>query len=372
MLCTIQKRFVSISTRIASLSLVQNLRSGGIPARLAGRRSLPGANEIDNAYPAFLAQPRVNFPVIYTPSRKEDLGAGDPVLNWVSVARDLLDTNLPRYGAIILRGLPIDSPHAFSKFMCELGYQFMTYEGGTAVRQSVEKNVFTASGHPPSVCIEPHNEMAYSHRFPSKIFLFCEIPPLPGCGGESVVVDIRDIKSKLSHDLLDKFRRLKVRYYHHFPSGDPGAHSSWQQVFSTGNKHDVESFLTKHNYDFEWTQNDSLLYSHVIPAFICHPTTGEELWFNQIHLHHATFFKCHPKWIDAQLTNLEYPLHSCYGNGEEFEPDTLQKVRNAIWQVAVGLQLKRGDILVTDNVTVQHGRLGFTGQRRLLVSITKD
>lgn len=42
------------------------------------------------------------------------------------------------------------------------------------------------------------------------------------------------------------------------------------------------------------------------------------------------------------------------------------------WSCAVGFRWRKGDLLVLDNLTVQHGRIGFTGKREILVHLMTD
>ena len=42
-------------------------------------------------------------------------------------------------------------------------------------------------------------------------------------------------------------------------------------------------------------------------------------------------------------------------------------MRATAWACAVGFKWQRGDLLALDNLTVLHGQLGFTGDRKILV-----
>ena len=66
------------------------------------------------------------------------------------------------------------------------------------------------------------------------------------------------------------------------------------------------------------------------------------------------------------------PGHTKYGDGSEIEPAVLQHIRAVSWSCAVGFQWQQGDLLVFDNLLAQHARLGFTGERKLLLSMTEN
>ena len=105
-------------------------------------------------------------------------------------------------------------------------------------------------------------------------------------------------------------------------------------------------------------------------AFLCHPETGDKIWFNQVHLHQPSFHKALPTFIGTDIPDKKYPGHTYYGDGSEIEPEVIQHIRTISWECAVGFQWRNGDLLVLDNLAVQHGRIGFTGDRKILAYLT--
>ena len=103
------------------------------------------------------------------------------------------------------------------------------------------------------------------------------------------------------------------------------------------------------------------------PAFFIHPLNGEKIWFNQAHLHHASYYKAYP-WpiVDAEVPDDKYPMHTYYGDGSDIEPEVLQHIRATSWACAVGFRWRSGDLLAVDNLAAQHARIGFTGDRKML------
>ena len=73
-----------------------------------------------------------------------------------------------------------------------------------------------------------------------------------------------------------------------------------------------------------------------------------------------------------QLPDHMYSFNTYYGDGSEIEPDVLQHIRVASWQSAVGFRWRNGDLLAIDNMTVQHGRISFTGPRKVLAFLTSN
>ena len=77
----------------------------------------------------------------------------------------------------------------------------------------------------------------------------------------------------------------------------------------------------------------------------------------------------------SKFTDLPYnkfPTHAQYGDGSEIPEDVIQHIRNVMWTVAVGFQMQRSDVMILENHLVQHSRLNFTGERKLLVAILEE
>ena len=100
-----------------------------------------------------------------------------------------------------------------------------------------------------------------------------------------------------------------------------------------------------------------------------HPKTGDKIWFNQATLHHgSSYYQFLPGRAD--IPDYKQPTHAYYGDGSDIEPAVLQHLLATTWECAVGFKWKKGDLLVLDNLAVQHGRLGFKGERKILVYMT--
>ena len=126
----------------------------------------------------------------------------------------------------------------------------------------------------------------------------------------------------------------------------------------------------KQGYNLRWDASGDLHLWQVKPAFIRHPLTGERTWFNQAYNHNSTHEKAMPRFIASDIPDDKMPRTTYYGDGSEIEPEVLQHMRATAWECAVGFKWQRGDLLVLDNLAVLHARLGFTGDRKILVYLT--
>ena len=130
----------------------------------------------------------------------------------------------------------------------------------------------------------------------------------------------------------------------------------------------MESQAKIRGYNVEWDASGGMSTWQTRPAFLTHPLTGEKIWFNQVNCHHASFYKFWPvPFMDAEVPDDKYPANAYYGDGSEIEPEVVQHIRATSWQCAVGFRWRNGDLLAIDNVAVQHGRMAFSGDRKILV-----
>lgn len=63
-----------------------------------------------------------------------------------------------------------------------------------------------------------------------QLLFYCDIPAGPGCGGETVIVDVRDILVNLDKSVTKKFEELGIYYNYHWADESEGKYKSWQQV----------------------------------------------------------------------------------------------------------------------------------------------
>ena len=97
------------------------------------------------------------------------------------------------------------------------------------------------------------------------------------------------------------------------------------------------------------------------------------LWFNSAVLLHASVVRSNPYWkeIFKEWSDDKLPVSTFYGDGSTMEPEVVQHVRDVIWKAGVGFQMNKNEVIALDNQYVQHGRLSFEGQRRMLASLLK-
>src|SRR6267142_716839 len=88
--------------------------------------------------------------------------------------------------------------------------------------------------------------------------------------------------------IRELFARKGVMYVRNYGSGFD---LSWEEVFQTTSKLEVESYCKSVEIDFEWLEEDQLRTRQTCQAIARHPRTGEMVWFNQAHLFHLSRLK---------------------------------------------------------------------------------
>src|SRR6476661_1928024 len=101
---------------------------------------------------------------------------------WVAANRNELLERAGEHGAILFRGLPLNSPEDCDAFVSAFGMTNFPYKESlsNAVRVNWTERIFSANEAPPEVTIYFHHEMAQTPIYPKKLFFFCLQPAEEG------------------------------------------------------------------------------------------------------------------------------------------------------------------------------------------------
>lgn len=285
-----------------------------------------------------------------------------------SAIRDVIDETLPEFGGVLLRGLPLTDKAGFEQLVPDLGYDGTGYQGGIAVRERDSGVALNASQEDRRITLSPHNEMAYLPNYPRKIFFFCQSEAVSG--GQVPINDIRQTVRGIPAQVRDEFRARGIRYYRNLPRLSSDGEMGWVDTFGSDDKTVVEKHLVASDYEYQWRADGGLQYHYKRDAFVSHPETGEELWFNQVTELHCSYWRSHPDF-PSDLADHDYPATTRYGDGAAIDEELISFLRGALWQTSRAVKMRRGDVLVLDNQILQHGRFAFEGPRKHFVSLTR-
>lgn len=307
-------------------------------------------------------QPEVQaFPIIIPPVK------GLNIVNWSQNNRHLIETNLLRHGSIFFQNFHVTSVAEFEQFIKTVSPELMEYIYRSTPRTTINGQIYTSTEYPANQVIPLHNEMSYSPTWPMKIWFFCIQPAQQG--GETLIADSRKVFASINPKIREQFIQKKVMYVQNYRN-ELGL--SWQNVFQTTNRLDVEKYCYQVGIEFEWKDSNHLRTRQVCQAIATHPQTGERVWFNQAHLFHVSSLE--PKvlqWLLTEFKQEDLPRNAYYGDGSAIEISVLDEIREIYQQHTVSLLWQAGDVLMLDNMLVAHGRARFTGSRKVAVGMAE-
>ncbi len=283
------------------------------------------------------------------------------VADWIRQNKEIVAQKRKQYGAILFRGFALDSAETFEKAFAEVTQQPLLYTNRTSPRTLVNAHVYTSTDHPADQYILMHTESSYAPSWPLTIGFFCLTPSITG--GETPIADVRKVYQLLRPETIAKFEEKQVMYVRNMRKG---IGLSWQQVYQTDSRAEVEAKLTQDQMSFEWVSDDHLRVRWVRPAVRKHPVTDEWIWFN-----HAYFY--HKKSLDANLVACvaeeDLPFTTYYGDGSRIADDVVDEITAAYQKCLLVFPWQKGDFLLLDNMLMAHGRNPFSGERKILVAM---
>lgn len=292
---------------------------------------------------------------------------GVDLLHWTGLNRTLLREKLHVHGGLLFRGFALEGVGGFEQFMKAVWGELLEYRERSSPRSKVAEKIYTSTEYPADQRIFLHNENSYQRVFPLQICFFCVTPAAHG--GETPLADVRKVYQRIPAEVRAKFEARKVMYVRNFGEGFG---LSWQTVFQTEDKAEVERYCQEADIQVEWKPNNGLRTRQIRPAVGRHPRTGETVWFN-----HATFF--HVSTLGSPIRQAllrefkeeDLPNNTYYGDGSAIEDRVLEQLREIYEQETVSFPWQKGDVLMLENMLVAHGRAAFEGERKIVVGMAE-
>ncbi len=151
-----------------------------------------------------------------------------------------------------------------------------------------------------------------------------------------------------------------------------GLDVSWQKVFNSDDPHKVSAYCAARDIECEWKADGELRTRQICQVIERHPTTSEEVWFNQAHLFHISGLEPSTRELLLEAVGLEdLPRNVYYADGGPIEFGILDEIRSILSESAIRFLWQVGDVLMIDNMLIAHGRTPFTGGRRVLVAMAE-
>jgi alpha-ketoglutarate-dependent taurine dioxygenase len=298
------------------------------------------------------------FPLVIKPNLPEiDL------IEWARSNRDFIEEKLLQHAALLFRGFAVNSPKDFEQF-ADAACPNLFGNYGDLPREDDSNRIYHSTPYPNAKTILFHNESSHLSRWPLKQFFYCVLPS--ETGGETPIVDCREIYQALPPGLADKMLDKGLLYVRNFI---PGYDVRWQDFFKTEDRSEVEAICRRAGMEFEWKE-DWLSTRQFRSAATRHPRTGQSIFFNQIQLHHVACLDPEVREALFALFKLEdVPRNVYYGDGSPIEDDVAAKITELYWKHAAAFRWQAQDILMVDNMLIAHARNPYTGPRKIVVAM---
>ncbi len=286
------------------------------------------------------------------------------LVDWARGHRDLIESELQKYGAILFRGFELGSATRFEEFAKAICSELFG-EYGDLPRDGVAGKVYSSTPYPPDREILFHNESSQLDSWPLKQLFFCMQPAAEG--GETPLVDCRRVFQRLRPEVRERFARLGVMYVRNYT---PGLDVDWREFFRTDDRSAVEEYCRRSGMGVEWKADGGLRTTKMCPAVARHPKTGETVFFNQIQAHHVSCLPAEDRKALLDLFAVEdLPRNVYYGDGTAIDDAVMEEVVGTYRALAVAAPWQAGDLVLVDNMLTAHGRYPFAGPRKIVVAM---
>ena len=283
-----------------------------------------------------------------------------------------IDSLVLQHGAVLFRNFKIDTIEKFQECTDTLRSKAANYIDGNSPRTKLTSSIYTSTEYPPELSISMHNELSYSHAWPSRLYFCCITAP--ATGGSTLIADSRAMLRNLAPEVVSLFEEKGVSYVRNLHGGSGVTMGkSWQQTFETEDKSVVEQYCRDGAIRHEWKPDGGLRLVQVRPSTATHPVNGEKVWFNQVDQFHPS---TNPPEVYEAIMDIygdspfDMPQYGCFGDGTPISDEILAQVRAQMARETVAFPWEKGDLLIIDNMLTAHGRSPFTGARKILVAMS--
>jgi hypothetical protein len=284
---------------------------------------------------------------------------------WAAANHEDLVEKAGQHGAVLFRGLPLNSPENCDAFVSAFELTNFPYKESlsNAVRVNWTERIFSANEAPPEVTIYFHHEMAQTPIFPAKLFFFCLQPAEEGgetplCRSDVLFEKLAERCPKFAQDCDEK----GLRYSNVMPAeNDPksGMGRSWKSTLRAESREEAETRLHDIGYEWEWLADGSLRATTPVLPAVQEVAPGQKVFFNQL-------IAAFQGWKDDRND----PSKAIrFGDGSPLDREAVNVATELAYQLVFDLPWQRGDAVLVDNFLTMHGRRTFRGTRKVLASL---
>lgn len=286
---------------------------------------------------------------------------------WAAEHAEFVDGILATRGALLVRGIQVNGSKQLDRVLSSMfGEPLIDYEHPSTPRTKLRGKVYTSTEYHPSQSIPLHNENSYSKKWPLRIGFYCITPSAEG--GATPIADSRLVYERIPRDILESFSRRQLMYVRNYSDID----LPWSEVFRTEDRAEVEHYCERNGIDFSWHGDNELRTRQIGDACRMHPTSAVPVWFNQAHLFHISSLSTEDQVALTRVFGREaLPRNVYYGDGGTIPNEALDAIRQVYDDCRIEFNWMEGDLLLLDNMLFCHGRQPFSGDRKILVGMSK-
>ncbi|PWN86790.1 Clavaminate synthase-like protein [Acaromyces ingoldii] len=328
-------------------------------------------------------------------------------------------------GALHFRNTPLRTADDFSAFIHTLaegaGWVPHQDKGLMVLRRPHAKNVASANEGPSHLAIGSHNEYGLSSHHPSFIAFFCLSAPEKR--GETPIASSFKLYQRFAEEQTDYLATIEkqgIAYTITHPRARVANSLGGNGVFEPSafgpqtqqqdvteeqlrsivednvrslaeeggwqpNATATENTWKQRGYSSHWLPDGSCMVVQRVPGVRQHPVFHLPSYFTNVHsrtLHADTHRTSKPwsmsldTWLKQQLASPSEQPHNLppyyvgpHGDDLPFPLKWIDSIRKITTEEQVDVPWQQGDVLLLDNLAVQHGRRTWEGDRRLLASL---
>jgi alpha-ketoglutarate-dependent taurine dioxygenase len=287
-------------------------------------------------------------------------------IHWVKDNLDAINEKILKHGGILLRGTGLEELSCFEAISNIILKEILKYEGGITPRTQLSPFVYTSTDYDQNKPIPLHNECAYDTKWPDKILFFCIQPAERG--GETILADSKKILKHIGEDIYKLLKNNNLVYVRHYNEKN-GSH--WKNAFRCKTVYELIKILNKKKIQYNWDENQQNLTTFISKkGIIQHPTTKEDVWFNQVILFNPQFKAVTVDHSPPRETSL--PIRDIYfENGMTINKRIFSTIKETYDKCEIRFTWEKGDLLILDNMLMSHGRSPYEGNRKIVVSMGK-
>ncbi|URE25390.1 Taurine catabolism dioxygenase TauD, TfdA family [Musa troglodytarum] len=298
------------------------------------------------------------MPLVVRPAEAQKRGVCSLVAA-LKANKEWFEEKLMQHSAVLLRGFDVRDAEGFNDIVDAFGWDDIRYVG-PAPRTHIHKRVWTANEGPLSEFIYYHHEMVLIKEFPTKVILFCQVPPPEG--GETPFVPSFRVTERMLEEYPDNVREMEekgLRYSFTAVSKNDTTSMrgrGWEDAFGTSDPVEAERRASALGMNIEWLPNGGVKtilgprpLTRVFPG-----RKARRMWFN-------TVVGMHGKETSS----------ATMADGSEIPEHVVKRCGEIIEEESVQFKWEEGDVLFLDNLALLHGRRPSLPPRRVLVATCK-